>query len=166
LFNWADQRKRAVGIFLCLVIAAFSTVAGWAQAGRGGISGSVTDPSGALISGAKVTLLDGATGSTQQTLTTAGGLYTFVSLNPGQYQVTATQQGFQSVVQDKIRVTVDQVTNVNIALRVGTATEVITVSETGDLVDTSNRGFRSNHRHRQYSATIPVRFTFYLLRRG
>ncbi|HEY3988504.1 MAG TPA: TonB-dependent receptor [Acidobacteriaceae bacterium] len=137
-FNRDVQSARAVRIFLCLVIASFTALAGWAQAGRGGISGSVTDPSGALISGAKVTLHNRATGLTQQTRTTAAGLYTFVSLNPGQYEVTASQQGFESVAQDRVTVTVDQVTNVNIALRMGAATQVITISEANDLVDTSN----------------------------
>jgi hypothetical protein len=83
-FNREVQGPRAVRIFLCLVIAAFSTLAGWAQAGRGGIGGLVTDPSGALVPGARVTLLNRATGSTQQTLTTTAGLYSFVSVNPGQ----------------------------------------------------------------------------------
>jgi outer membrane receptor protein involved in Fe transport len=137
-FNRDVPRPRAVRIFLCLVIAAFTAVAGWSQAGRGGISGLVTDPSGALIPGAKVTLLNRATGLAQQTLTTTAGLYSFVSVNPGQYQVTASQKGFESVAQDKVTVTVDQVTSVNIALRVGTATEVVTVSEANDLGDTSN----------------------------
>lgn len=127
-----------VRLVLCLVVAACTAVAGWAQAGRGGLSGSVTDPSGALVSGVKVILLNRATGTSQQTLTTAAGLYTFVSLNPGQYQVTASRDGFESVAADKIAVTVDQVTTVNIALRVGSATQVVTVSEANDLVDTSN----------------------------
>ena len=62
-----------------------------AQAGRGSISGLVSDPAGALIAGAKVVLLNPATGVTQHTVTTGAGLYNFISLNPGVYQVTASQ---------------------------------------------------------------------------
>lgn len=109
-----------------------------AQAGRGGISGLVSDPSGAAIPAAKVTLLDEATAIEQSTVTTAAGLYSFVSLAPGTYQVTASAQGFESVAHNKVPVNVDQVSTVNIALRVGKVNEVVTVSGTSDLVDMSN----------------------------
>ena len=70
---------------------------------------------GPLVQGAQVVLLNPATGVAQHTVTTSAGLYTFISLNPGVYQVTASQKGFKSVAQDKITVTVDQVTEVNIS---------------------------------------------------
>ncbi|MGH9724705.1 MAG: carboxypeptidase-like regulatory domain-containing protein, partial [Candidatus Acidiferrales bacterium] len=66
----------------------FAAIAAFGQAGRGSISGTVTDQSGAVISGAKVTLLNEATGVTQKTVTSAAGLYAFISLNPGSYKVT------------------------------------------------------------------------------
>ena len=109
-----------------------------AQAGRGSISGLVTDPSGAVVNGAEVTALDHATGVEHHTVTSAAGLYTFVSLNPGLYVVTASQAGFEKVAQDNVSVTVDQMTTVNIALRVGSFSETITVTERPPLVDTSN----------------------------
>ena len=122
----------ACTLLLCVVTAAL------AQAGRGSISGLVTDPSGAIVPGAKITALDHATGVAQHTVTSAGGLYSFVSLNPGVYKVTASMKGFESVAQDKVTVTVDQVSTVNIALRVGSVNEVVTVTETTSLVETSN----------------------------
>ncbi len=59
-------------------------------------------------------------------------------MNPGIYVVTASQKGFESVAQDNVLVTVDQVATVNIALRVGSVTELVTVSTAPTLVDTSN----------------------------
>ncbi|MGB9204289.1 MAG: carboxypeptidase regulatory-like domain-containing protein [Terriglobales bacterium] len=109
-----------------------------AQAGRGSISGLVSDPTGAIVPGAQVTLLNPATGLTQHTATSAAGLYSFISLNPGVYQVTASQKGFASVAQDKVTVSVDQVTEVNITLRVGAATETVTVTEGVELVEPTN----------------------------
>jgi hypothetical protein len=109
-----------------------------AQAGRGGVSGLVTDPGGAVISGAKVVLLSPETGVTQRTVTTSAGLYTFISLNPGVYKVTVSQAGFKSFAQEKITVNVDQVTEVNIALQIGAATETVTVTEGVSLVEPSN----------------------------
>jgi hypothetical protein len=109
-----------------------------AQAGRGAISGTVTDPQGAAVSGANVVLLSHVTGVTQHTVTSGAGLYTFISLNPGVYQVTVSQAGFANFVQDKITVDVDQTTAVNITLSVGATTETVTVTEAASLVEASN----------------------------
>ncbi len=122
---------------ICLLVLAAGTAA-WAQAGRGSISGTVTDPSGAVVAGAKVTLANHATGLAEHTLTTAAGQYTFVSLNPGQYQVTASQKDFETTAANNIAVSVDQVTMVNLALRIGAANEVVNVNEAVDLVEPSN----------------------------
>ncbi len=129
--------KARLWFCVCFVLV-FAATSAFAQAGRGGISGTVTDPNGAVVVGAKVVLLNPATSATQHTVTSAAGLYSFVSLNPGVYQVTATQTGFAPVAQDKIRVDVDQVTVANITLRVGATTESVTVTEGQDLVEPSN----------------------------
>src|SRR5579863_1339922 len=88
-------------LFLCAGSVAFS------QAGRGSISGLVTDPGGALIQGANVVLLNPATGVSQHTVTTSAGLYTFISLNPAVYKITVSQAGFKSYAQEKIAVNID-----------------------------------------------------------
>ncbi|MFZ0278888.1 MAG: carboxypeptidase regulatory-like domain-containing protein [Candidatus Sulfotelmatobacter sp.] len=130
---------KAVRNFLCvsiLFLCAGSIVL--AQAGRGSVSGLVTDPAGAVVAGAKVVLLNQATGVAQHTVTSSGGLYTFISLNPGTYQVTASQKGFKNVAQDKVIVTVDQVTEVNITLQVGAISETVEVTQGVELVEPSN----------------------------
>ncbi len=124
-------------LFVCAVFLCAGSIA-LGQAGRGSISGLVTDPSGAVVNGAKVTALNHATGVALRTVTSEAGLYSFVSLTPGVYVVTASQKGFESVAQDNVPVTVDQVTTVNIALRVGSVTETVTVTDTSELVDTTN----------------------------
>jgi Carboxypeptidase regulatory-like domain len=113
-------------------------IALFAQAGRGTISGTVTDSAGAVVQGAQVALLNRATGVTQHTVTSAAGLYTFISLNPGVYKITVTQTGFRSVVRDNVNVNVDQVTPVNITLEVGAVTETVTVTTGTSLVEPSN----------------------------
>jgi hypothetical protein len=109
-----------------------------AQAGRGGISGVVTDPSQAVVHGAKVTATNHATGIAQSTVTTAAGLYAFVSLNPGTYDVSASVKGFETITQDNVTVNVDQVSTVDIVLRVGSVNEEVTVSGSSSLVDSTN----------------------------
>ena len=110
----------------------------FAQAGRGTISGTVTDPAGAVAPGVEVVLQSKATGLTERTVTSGAGLYAFVSLNPGVYQVAVSQTGFAKVELNNVVVTVDQVTAVNITLQVGKMTETVTVIEAAQLVEPSN----------------------------
>src|SRR5581483_9347918 len=93
--------------FLSVLILPLS-IAAWAQGGRGGISGLVSDTSGAVIPNASVTLTDAATGNKLTTTSSGAGLYSFVSLAPGTYEITATAQGFDTIVQKNVKVTVDQ----------------------------------------------------------
>jgi hypothetical protein len=125
--------------FLCIPVLLLAAAApGWCQAGRGGISGLVSDPSGAVIPGARVTALNHATGIAQSTITTGAGLYSFISLNPGSYQVTAAHKGFEKVAEDNVTVSVDQVSTVNFAMHVGSVNDTVTVTASLDLLDTSN----------------------------
>jgi hypothetical protein len=130
-------RERACLYVVCFLVF-FTATAAFGQAGRGGISGTVTDPNGALVPGAQVTLLNKATGVSQHTVTSGAGLYTFISLNPGVYQVTISQTGFAKLVRDNVAVNVDQTTEADITLRVGAATETVTVTQTMDLVEPTN----------------------------
>jgi hypothetical protein len=125
--------------WLCIcLVTLFAGTSAFAQAGRGTISGTVTDPAGAVIASADVTLLSPSTGVEQHTRTSSAGLYTFISLNPGVYQVTVTQKGFVTTTQDKITVNLDQTTAANITLRVGAETEKVTVTEGVELVEPTN----------------------------
>ncbi|HKS83819.1 MAG TPA: TonB-dependent receptor [Candidatus Acidoferrales bacterium] len=129
---WPRACLCACIVFLLAGITAF------AQAGRGGVSGTITDPSGGVISGAQVVLLNKATGVALHTTTNSAGLYSFVSLNPGVYQITANQTGFAKIVQEKVSVNVDEVTEVNLSLKIGAATETVTVTEGSELVEPTN----------------------------
>lgn len=126
---------RFLFVTVCMLYAG---VGAFGQAGRGELSGLVSDPSGAVVPGASIKLQDLATGVAQSTVTTAGGLYSFVSVSPGTYQVTATHQGFETVVQSHVPVTVDQVTTLNLTMTIGSVNQVVTVTSATELVDTSN----------------------------
>ncbi|MDR3739578.1 MAG: carboxypeptidase regulatory-like domain-containing protein [Terracidiphilus sp.] len=119
-------------VLLCCSFAAFS------QAGRGGINGQIADSTGAIIPGAKVIAQHRATGVKVSTVSTAAGLYSFVSLAPGAYDVTVTAKGFETTITKNIVVSVDQVSSVNFALTIGAVNEVVTVNESSSLVEASN----------------------------
>ncbi len=121
-----------------LALVLVTTVPVFAQAGRGGLSGLVTDATGAAIPGATVELRSTGTGVTISTVTTGAGLYSFVSLTPATYQLTVNHPGFQSVVQQNIAVSVDQVATVNITMQPGTVNQVVTVTAAPELAETSN----------------------------
>jgi hypothetical protein len=138
----AKMNKKTAASFLqglvCIWLLLSAGTAIWAQAGQGGINGFVSDPTGAIIPDAKVTITSNATGIAQSTVTTAAGLYSFVSVAPGSYQVTASRDGFETVKRTKVTVSVDQVSTVNIALRVGAVNEVVTVTGSTDLAESTN----------------------------
>ena len=110
----------------------------FAQAGRGGISGLVSDPTGAIIPGASVTAQQQCHRRQSLHRLHRAGLYSFVSLAPGTYEVTTSEKGFETVVRTNVVVTVDQVTTVNITLHVGNVTRSSPSTKPRSLVDTSN----------------------------
>src|SRR5436305_5819830 len=83
----------------------------------GGVTGTVTDPSGAAVPNASVTLKNNDTGATQNTTTTSSGAYRFALLNPGSYSVSVTSQGFQGV-QQNVAVAVGQSSTVDMKMQV------------------------------------------------
>src|ERR1700730_11089371 len=135
VFSMSNQIA-ALAFMLCALLLALCVSPGAsAQAGRGSINGTISDQGGAVVAEAHVVLLNKATGVSLHTVTSGAGLYTFISLNPGVYQVTASQSGFKSVVRDNVTVNVDQATEVDMTLPVGATSERVTVTEGIDLVE-------------------------------
>ncbi len=132
-------RRSGVSSFMCrpctVLFLAGTSMTGLAQAGRGGISGTLTDAGGAIVPGATVVAEDTAKGTKLTTKTTNAGVYSFVSVAPGTYDVTVSRDGFQTALQKGIKVTVDQTNVVNVTLRPGEVTETVTVDESASLVD-------------------------------
>lgn len=125
-------------VVFVVVILLSGTVAAMAQAGMGGISGIVQDTSNAIVSDAKMVIENLDTGVKRTSVSSGGGLYSFVSLPPGKYVLTASHVGFETAVQKNITVSVDQTVKVNVTLRVGQVNEVVTVDASTSLLDTSN----------------------------
>src|ERR1700720_2758764 len=83
-------------IFLLLVVAVVTTLPLSAQKITGDISGTVQDPTGAVVKDAKISATNVATGETRSAATSEGGFYRILELPPGNYKVTATAPGFKT----------------------------------------------------------------------
>ncbi len=113
----------------------FLTLVSWAQF-TGNIEGTVQDPSGAAVPQAKVVLVNQANQISATTTSDSSGNYRFLSLAPGVYKVTAEAAGFGKSEANAILQT-NQTLNVPIGLKVGAATEAVTVTSEAPLVNTS-----------------------------
>ncbi len=112
-----------------LAIATLMPLAAKAQiAATATIQGTVTDPTGAVIPGATVTVKSLATGATFVQKTTHAGFFSIAALNPGNYRVTAASPGFKTLVHSRVHVDGMQVLGLNMMLSVGAATQTVTVS--------------------------------------
>jgi hypothetical protein len=99
-----------------------------AQTFRGTILGTVTDPQGAVIPGAKVTVHNVNTGLERTTQTSEDGSYSVPELPIGTYNVTATQAGFQTAVISNVAVDVAAEKRVDFVFRTGQVSEKVEVS--------------------------------------
>jgi hypothetical protein len=103
--------------------------------GTGSVQGTVTDPSGAVVSGAKVVITNQATGQSQSLATNASGAYTSGALDPGSYKVQVTAKGFSSV-SEALTVQVGNTSTANIKMQLGQESQVIEVQASSIAVNT------------------------------
>ncbi|MBV9144858.1 MAG: carboxypeptidase regulatory-like domain-containing protein, partial [Acidobacteria bacterium] len=126
------MKKQA--LWLSVVFLAFSSVS-FAQ-GLGSIVGTVTDPSGAVLAGAKVTAIEIGTGILRTTAADAQGYYVIPSVKPARYSLSIESPGFRTEKQE-LEVLADQALTVNVHLQLGAPTEVVEVTGTDLQVDTT-----------------------------
>lgn len=109
-----------------------------AQEFRASLAGRVTDPSGAAVSGATVTAVSNATKAPSQTTTNPEGFYQILFLQPGEYTVSAEQQGFQKKVQSGLNLQVAERATLDIQLAVGDVTQTINVEASATVIETES----------------------------
>src|ERR687883_1231998 len=114
-------------LFFCLALGA-SHAAAQSQASSGQIAGDVTDPNGAAVPNASVTVTNKETGLTRTATTSEDGLYTIVLLPPGTYTVTAQAANFAEAKVENVVVNVGRVVDVKIALGVTAVSETVLVT--------------------------------------
>jgi outer membrane receptor protein involved in Fe transport len=130
---------RARWCVLCVAIAASGLfVRVYAQGTGGRILGRIVDPTGAVLSGVKVTATNEATGVTRDVLSNDSGDYVFPDLLVGTYGLTFDLKGFKKVVRRSVSLDVNQVITLNMTLQLGTTQEVVDVTSEAPLVDTTS----------------------------
>src|SRR5438067_343158 len=130
------RRLPSVPVSLLLLLLSCSLVFG--QRDLGTITGTVTDPQGAAIANAKVTITNEATGVVSETVTTDTGSYTRPALNPGTYTVSAESPGFQKSEQKGIILNPNQPVDVSLSLQVGNTSQTVEVTASAPLLQTES----------------------------
>jgi len=125
---------RVCPYILLVGLLLFSAGTAIPQTITGTLLGAVTDSSGAVVVGAKVTVTNSDTGVVNETTTGSEGYYTVPNLPPGRYSVTVEQTGFKTAVVPESSVQVALTTRVDVSLSPGTVSEKITVTGEAPLV--------------------------------
>src|SRR5215470_13764272 len=115
---------------LALGLCLASTAWGQAQITSGTVQGDVLDERGGSVAGASVEAKNLDTNFTQTETANADGHFAFLSLAPGRYTLTISKQGFATVLQQNVNLTVGQTINIPVTMKVSSVAQEITVSET------------------------------------
>ncbi len=134
-----DIRSVKLALVLLLVVCVGGALPMWSQsASSGTVSGSVTDPSNAVVAGAAITLTDTATNISRTTSSNATGRYFFADVTPGTYSLTVAKPGFATTKTENQIVQVGVNLTANLVLQVGGANVVVEVSTVGNELQTMN----------------------------
>lgn len=129
-------RYRGMAVWLvCLALTCVATLVA-AQSTTGSIYGTVTDSTGAVVPGAQITANNVATGEAFTATSNSTGDFSFPTMKPGEYTVSAQHEGFQRVVQQSLRLDANQNVHANFALKLGSVEQTVKVDAGITLVDT------------------------------
>ncbi len=135
--NYSRKAIYGSGLLLVLILLLNPRIAS-AQLYSGSLTGLVTDPSGAVIPDANVTLVNAQNGFHYTAKTNATGRYLLRPLPPGAYTLSVTASGFKTFIQQGIVLAVNQSAAIGVSLQVGSSTQKISVTATPPLLATEN----------------------------
>ncbi|HEX8139111.1 MAG TPA: TonB-dependent receptor [Pyrinomonadaceae bacterium] len=137
-------------VFLLLALALACAPAALAQSDRGSITGTVTDPTGAVVANAKVTVTNLNTNEVRDTTTSDQGSFTIPQLKADPYNVTVEAPGFKSATVENVQVGVQVTRTVDVKLEIGVVTDVVTVSsDSAPVIQTDSPVRQTNVTERQ-----------------
>src|SRR3984957_11535845 len=124
-----------LSIFIILIGCILTSIPAKAQVTGATLSGSIMDPSGSVIAGAEVAIKNLGTGIVRTVTTDTAGLYSAPNLIPGSYEISVSAPGFSKSVQSNLTLSVGQEQVLNIAMKVGEASQSVTVEESAPTVE-------------------------------
>jgi hypothetical protein len=125
----------------CLFLVCGNT---FAQSDRGTVTGTIADPAGAVVAGAKVEARNVDTGTVYEVASTGTGNYTLSQLPAAAYELTVTVSGFKKFIRENLVVSVAGTLRVDVTLEVGATTDSVTVTEAGTLLKTDSSELSHN----------------------
>ena len=137
------MRKAILQVCLCLSLSCAAALA-QTEIGGAALNGTVTDPTGAAVPNAKVTITSPDTGLTRNTQTSDVGLYNFPRLPVGTYNLTVDAQGFKSIQRTGVPLQIGAIATIDVRLEVGSAQEKLTVTSEAPVVETTRSSSASN----------------------
>jgi hypothetical protein len=133
--DWSSRKLNFLfGFLVVLVVTSLAS----AQTGTTSLHGSVSDKSGAVIVGAKVTLSNAQQGLHREATTNSAGEYEFLALPPGTYALVVDMTGFRKYEQRNLQLLVNLPTTSNVVLEVGTSSETIEVSAQAETLNATD----------------------------
>lgn len=133
------NKPLAVALVLLALFLSFDRSVS-AQGTTSRVTGTVSDSSGAAVTGATVTLTNEGTGISLTTETSSAGAYVFDLIQIGKYQISVEKTGFKKFVSPGNTVNINQPATVNVAMEVGDVSAVVTVENAAEQVQTSSSG--------------------------
>src|SRR5215472_7189184 len=132
----ADRRITSIlSALLVLAFCSFISIPAHAQVTGATVSGTISDPSGAVVAGATISLRNAATGNTREVTSDSSGLYAVPNLTPGDYEVKVSAKGFSTSVQSSLSLAVGQQQQLNFTLKVGETSQTVEVTEAAPQID-------------------------------
>jgi hypothetical protein len=123
--------------FWVLLVLLLWVTAALGQTSRGTISGTIVDPTGAIVTGAAVKFEQVGTGLTGSTVTTNAGLFSFTDLPPGTYTITVTQTGFATQRIQQVRVEVGKTTSLPVNLSIAREVQTVEITAAAATLETN-----------------------------
>src|SRR5258708_36406027 len=125
-------------VLLCLAFSLTFCLPLRAQDPNATVTGRVLDPSGAVVPGTQVRVINDATNIEYSTVTNDAGIYSIPSVSPGKYHIQVSRNGFKNMVKPNVLLHVQDALTINFTLEIGAASESVTVEGGAPLINVEN----------------------------